>query len=508
MDKKIIACLLLTVFFVQAFQFVAWVLKDNSLPAWDQSWHLMMSLNWYNRFFVSGNPSTEEVERSYPIFNYANNFYPPLFHITTTPFYLLLGRSFDSAILINLPYFAILILSSYYIGKKIHDVEAGLLTAFIVSTIPVYNFLMRDYLIDYALSSIIALGFMLLLYSDHFRNLKYSLLFGVVSGLGLLLKWTFVVYLTIPTFLSLIFFLKCEVYEARRISNIKNIILCFLIALLIAASWYTISQLKIVLPLLLYQSALKSAPQYTSLGGLTYYLHVSLSDYSFFYCALFFVGLLFFVITPGKRHYLILLLLNILGVYLLLTVTSNKDFRYLAPLYVFLSPIAATGFLLLSNRKIRYALLVLVVIISLFQNLALNSTKINLSYKFNDISIFDTRGRYPRNSEMNIDDILSAINNSNNGIPFTSCVIAESGELNDVNIPYYSLKGNYPVEYVLGNGCNPMAFDYIILGPIHGTWRGGLFLRSRKILEANTEQFELIHTIKDIKVYKKKNPRY
>ena len=69
------------------------------------------------------------------------------------------------------------------------------------------------------------------------------------------------------------------------------------------------------------------------------------------------------------------------------------------------------------------------------------------------------------------------------------------------NLPYYSLKGNYPVRYMV-SGCNPLEFDYTILGPIVESWRSSIFEQSKTILEENINNFEAIYFFKGGAVYK------
>ena len=144
-----------------------------------------------------------------------------------------------------------------------------------------------------------------------------------------------------------------------------------------------------------------------------------------------------------------------------------------------------------------------IVIFCLLQNIAYNLETIDADFNIKNISIYDLERKRIRHAQINIEEVLSAINESYRGKYYTSCIIAESDLFNDVNIPYYSIKRDYPVKFIVGNGCNPLRFDYVILGPIRKTWRFNLFERSRSIFNKDMHNFELIYSAEDVYVYKR-----
>ncbi len=506
MNKKIIVSALLLIFLIQAIPLLFWIKDDTMPPSWDQSWHAMLSVNKFNQFFGKTNLTTTELEKIYPTFRHANAYYPPFFHVATIPFYLFLGLEYDSALMTNIFFLLILIISSFFIGKKLHSSKAGLLNAFIVSTIPVYSYLMRDYLIDFSLSSMVSLGLALLLYADNFQNLAYSLLFGLSFGLGMLTKWTYALFLVFPICFALFAFMKKNIFENGWYRLLYNILFTLIAASSVMATWYNYARIKILLPMLkTYSSAgiLEGDPSFNSLNGLTYYLFAMLSTYSFFYFLLFVVGAVLLIKYYKKREISIMLIFNLLVVYSFFTILSNKDQRYIVPLYIFLSSITAVGICLINNKKIRYAVIILVITAGLFQNIAYNLQSININYELRGISLLNTQGKHPGSSDIDINEIMLAISNSNKGIPSSVCIISESEILNDINIPYYSIKGNYPASYMVGNGCNPLKFDYTVIGPIEETWRSQLFEQSKSMLQKNIHQFKQIYSVGDVNIYRR-----
>ena len=138
-------------------------------------------------------------------------------------------------------------------------------------------------------------------------------------------------------------------------------------------------------------------------------------------------------------------------------------------------------------------------------NAAYNSPAIDAKLwrlPYGGVYAVDTRGSVPGTAEADIDAILSSVGNGTAGRAYV-CIIAESEWLNDVNIPYYSMRGNYPVGFISGDGCNPLYFDYVILGPIDDTWRKDRFIASRNMLTYFMSNFREIYASGDIRVYRR-----
>ncbi len=469
MKKKVILFLSLIII-LQSVHLIWWVNTDESNPFWDQSWHLMISLNKYNQLLNIG-PKTQEIEQTYPVFSFANNYYPPLYHITTVPFYLLFGTSYDTALLTNLLYFIVLVVSAFFIGKKLKNWKSGVLLAFILSTLPILNDIIREYLIDFSLLSLVALSYCFLLYSENFKNKLFSILFGISLGLGLLLKWTFIIYLLVPIYYS--------IKKAKK-KDYQNIIISFIIGLFLASLWY-VPKFNSVVGKLIQNSASQGDSSGISFHGVTYYLSPIINGLSFFYFIIFIYLLYKTKDFTG--------LYNILFIYSIFTLLPNKDIRYVVPIFLFISIYLVRN---ISFKK--HKLITVIVVVGLLLNMLYTVPSANINFGIGSLDILETKGKYPGSSEINIPQILQKMNESKE--EFSVCVAAESPELNDVNLPYYSLLGEYPVSYMVGNGCNPRKYDFTVTGPISETWRAYLFKNSIRTLEENKDSFVLVYSDK------------
>ncbi|MEK6917124.1 MAG: hypothetical protein AABW92_05265, partial [Nanoarchaeota archaeon] len=351
------------------------------------------------------------------------------------------------------------------------DEKTGLLFAFISMTIPIYNKMILQYLIDYAFVAMVALGYMFYLYSDNFNHKTYSMLFGLVFGLGMLTKWSYPVYFGILILFSL---------GKLDKTKIINLSLASLIVLIIIFSWYFPRLATLPQQLSVYAGNQEGYPLFNTLPSLTYYLKEIINGFSLVYFLLFILCLFYAHKTKNEIY-------NIFFIYAIFTLLTIKVSRYIMPICIFMTAILVEG---LSNLSVK------------FKQTKFNRYKIdNLIVGFILLAGFFSLS-FPEkiNSSIDVNKILSSIEDQN----YTVCIIAESDELNDVNTPYYAMKNNYPVKYMIGNGCNPLAFDYAIVGPIETSWRSNNFKYSEITLINNLDKFETINIIHNITIYKKK----
>ncbi len=174
-----------------------WLSTNLVIVGWDPLRHLIESLR-YNDILKTLN---------YPSFFEAftlSGYYPPLFHLLIQAFYKLFGLSTDVAAMVNFLYLAILLPSTYIIGRKIWRGKEGLLAAFLVSTFPMIYAMSRYTYMEFALTSMVTLSICLLLMSEGFTHRGYSLLFGFSLGLGMLTKWTYALFVLPPLILMVV----------------------------------------------------------------------------------------------------------------------------------------------------------------------------------------------------------------------------------------------------------------------------------------------------------------
>jgi hypothetical protein len=170
-----------------------WIFVSTQVTilGWDRPAHLVRTLI-YNDMLREVN-----IRSLFEVLTWSWN-RPPLCHLTAVPLYRIFGVSTDVALMRNGIYVAILLLSVYGIGRRMFSPQIGFLAAFIVSTYPILFSISRMPYVDYALTAMVALSIYLLVACDGFRHRGYSLLLGLIVGLGILTKWPFVAFAGAP----------------------------------------------------------------------------------------------------------------------------------------------------------------------------------------------------------------------------------------------------------------------------------------------------------------------
>ena len=187
-----------------------WLSANQFAVGWDRPKHLVTTLIFDQLL------QHVDIQSLFQVFSLNLGYYPPLFPLSVVPLYRVFGVSADVAALVNVFYMLILLLSLYGIGRRLYDTRTGLLAAFLGSMSP-FLFSMAHYTyIDYALTAMITLAVYLLLCTDTFRSAAFSVLFGVVLGLGMLYKWTPLLFVSGPLLLAVIRMVKTDVVGEQR----------------------------------------------------------------------------------------------------------------------------------------------------------------------------------------------------------------------------------------------------------------------------------------------------
>jgi tetratricopeptide (TPR) repeat protein len=116
---------------------------------------------------------------------------PPLYQLFSVPFICVLGRSEDAALAVNVIFQALLLLSTYGMGKLAGNGRAGLLAAFLVATYPPIANSSKIYLPHAATPACVALSLWLLLLLLKTRAVKIAWLFGASLAFGMLIQLQF-----------------------------------------------------------------------------------------------------------------------------------------------------------------------------------------------------------------------------------------------------------------------------------------------------------------------------
>ena len=292
---------------------IIWIARDTRPPFWDMAAHQMGAVQIYDAFANYG-------IRAFTLVPFLTGSYPPFYHSVVAVFYALFGKTIDAAQWAALPAIAILFAATYGIGRSLFKPFPSAVAAAIVNFYPILLWLSRETLIDYWLTSIVSLGMWLLIRSNEFANRKYAVLFGVVCGLGVLTKWTFVFFLVLPA-----------LWFARK--NFKNALIAAGIAAVLAAYWYAfaLDRLALLMNINNAGGANEGDPNVLSLQAMMFYVR-ALEGYQLFLpmFVAFIAGAM--IVAKNYRPKWTPIILWLIGGWLGLMLFQNKDPRYSAPL--------------------------------------------------------------------------------------------------------------------------------------------------------------------------------
>jgi 4-amino-4-deoxy-L-arabinose transferase-like glycosyltransferase len=313
---------------------IVWIAMDSRPPFWDMANHASWAIGVLRHFQQNGVAA---------MFSLPHDFgaYPPLYYFVTALFYRLFGTSIDTAQLANIPAIILLAIATYGIARTLMSPRTAALAGILVNFFPFMLWISREALIEYWLVALVALSIWALTKTKEFSDPKWTLLFGVLCGLGMLTKWTFPLFVAPPA-----------LWAARR--NWTNAFKAAALAAVLAAYWY-VPQFPMISKAW-QQAAIggqsEHDPTSLSVEGWLFYIR-GLEGYQLFLplFVVFGVGLFSVLRNRASRAKWMLIAVYLLGGWCGLMLLPNKDPRYSAPLLPAVAVITAAAF----ERKERTA---------------------------------------------------------------------------------------------------------------------------------------------------------
>ncbi len=479
LKKRYVLYVLLIIILYFSFSEILWLNKDNYPTAWDDSWNLLASNYYYQTLIGAEHRSPAEFGNSFPAFWPAIRAYPPLFRLSSVPLYLIFGFSPDIGIATNIFFYLILILCTFSLTKKLANKNAALFSCFLVSTMPLLAGLARVYLLDFALTAIVLLSILLLFKTESFTNRKYSLLFAIFFGLGLLVKLQHLIFVLPVTLFLIAISIKRKNWSTKQT---KNIILVLIISILIFSPW-ALNNLENISNYVINASskagAIEGDPSWNSIQGLFYYIISTINGISFFYSLLFALSLITIMYGLSKnkqeitnnKDVLFALFFFIISSIIIFTYIANKDHRFIAPIIPVIAILTSVGLWKIKiSKKIAVALMAIIIILGLIQlngytsgykvlgkNIYWNGVYISTNYNQYLVPASDENWKIKEAlSIINEELIKSKENNSR------ICICSDIKPFNPMNFQMYAYA--YNINPKLINICpsNYTLYNYII----------------------------------------------
>lgn len=172
------------------------------------------------------------------------NEFPPLLFLVALPFVQLFGLMADTVIFSGLIFSFALYAATYRLARQWLHRSASLAAATLVLLFPVNLVLSRLFFTDYALGATVALALALLAHRRVFRSPHRAVSLGLALGAGMLVKWTFPIFLVVPLLIRLLLPDRSGSDQPfadglrRGLRLPVGLTICFGTACLVALPWY------------------------------------------------------------------------------------------------------------------------------------------------------------------------------------------------------------------------------------------------------------------------------
>ncbi len=297
----------------------------------------------------------------------AINYYPPFYAFTIFLGYLLLGACAYVPIIINMLYLSMLVFFIYKICSRYQGNGgfSGFLGGFIVLSYPSVAVFLRAPIMEYALCAWVAVTLYLFIQSEYLSSRRYSLFLGIALGIGMLIKWTFIIYVIgiFVVYLPIKYILGLIKYnakmEARKV--LGNLLLLIIVSLIIVLPWY----IKYIDLKYLFLSVQNDPSKGVFLAKVNFYIRGFKDNHLFIPFFLFFLLTWPFALIKRKPETISLSINLIFGI-AVLSLIPHVEVRYLLPFMPYIALLTVLGLFALPSKFSRRILFIFIFCIGIY----------------------------------------------------------------------------------------------------------------------------------------------
>jgi len=401
----------------------------SSPPAWDQGYHLS---NVFKMFNILEDSNLNLFAKGEQLLDITNSYRGPLTYFISALFIKLSHNSYHYAYLSNQIFNIISIFSIFYIAKLIRNESTGIWAGILFTFSSLIINQRSDYLIDLSLTAFSSLN--LLFFTKWYFDKKKFSIFSILSGVSLGL-----IFLTKPTgiflfFLPLLTLIIKKLKDKKNfIFNINQLLFFFFLFFLLIYPWLSRHWLTIFSSIINawnwgvnYQEGFNT----NSINSWVFYFRAFPNIFGILNFSVFLILFLFERIF--KKNLLNIRKLKkinlwfyiyILNGYLLLSLMSTKDIRFLMPIYplicIYLAQfITSENYRIFNNTNKK-----IIISITLLINLITSSEEL-METNINNNSIH----KWPHY------EIMQEIKNKNPNLTTILAVLPDTKEINTFNL--------------------------------------------------------------------------
>ncbi|MCD4783522.1 MAG: glycosyltransferase family 39 protein [Candidatus Eremiobacteraeota bacterium] len=206
-NKGAIYFILLCVFIVLiVINNLNWLKLDNNIPIDDQASHI------YNSYYFFHKLNAGDFRR---FLLECRFYYPPLVYQLSALFFLFTPQNPDLAVLSQIPFWAILILSIFFIGKHLWSYEVGFLAGIAAFGFPYMLTMSQSYLLDLPCAAMVSLCLLFLLLSEYFQRSAWTIAFFIAFAFSMLTKWSSIFYILLLLIIYFAIFIRNAFKEKK-----------------------------------------------------------------------------------------------------------------------------------------------------------------------------------------------------------------------------------------------------------------------------------------------------
>lgn len=429
---------------------LTWLAVDRTPPEWDHANHLERAVG------CAGDLARRDLRAILA----RSSFYPPVVPCAAAVAYRLAPSDAAAAQIVVLAFLGVGMGAVYALGRRLAGGTEGVVAAIVFGSAPFVVFLTLRFQLDLPLAAMVALALAVLLRTERFTRRGWSLLTGVVFGVGMLTKPTFAVYV-LPSFLVL-------AVRLRRGHAWANAVLAVLIGAALSAPWYGPRLLGLASQIgtrAFRQAAEGGHPDPFTAEALLFYPTMLMPQFGILAVLLLVLGVYAAVVRREE-----VALASLLAPFLLFEFLQNKNLRYTLPLLPIAAVVAGMGFGVLRGRGRSVASMLLAVACVL--QVTATAFAVPGGWKLPSLRVPFVYESPPRTGDWRHREILGLITRESGGRPAAVSVVPNDNFFSVSNFRYYAQRDGLPLRFTRAWDGEPVGIEYMILktGDVGPAW--------------------------------------
>jgi len=429
-----------------------WLAIDRTPPEWDHANHLERAVNCAED--LAQGDVRRIIERS--------SFYPPIVPCGAALVYRLVPSDAASAQSVVLAFLGLGMAAVYLLGRRLAGSTEGVVAAVVFGCAPFVVFSALRFQLDLPLAAMVALALFVVLQTDGFTRLGWSLAAGVVFGLGMLTKPPFAAYVVVPVLLV-------AASSDRRRRGAAYAALAILVGAALSVPWYG-PRLFGLLPQISARSFKQAAesghPDPLTATALLFYPTWLTPELGTLAVLLLLVGL---GVAVVRRQ--CIAIATLLAPIVLFSLLQNKNLRYMLPVLPIAAVFAGMAFGLLPGRQPRT---IGAVVLALACAIQVSATALGVpkGVTLPGLGVPLVLESPPRTGDWRHREIMALIAKHSRGEPVTVSVVPNDNFFSVSNFRYYGTRDRLPLQFTRAWDGEPIGIEYMILktGDVGPAW--------------------------------------